>query len=71
MPYVNIKVTREGTAPGASATTSEQKATRQTTGFDLRRDRRSRDRLLERRRRHGPRMEKAACCEQRYLGMNC
>ena len=26
MPYVNIKVTREGTAPGASATTPEQKA---------------------------------------------
>ncbi|MFK3799970.1 MULTISPECIES: tautomerase family protein [unclassified Pseudomonas] len=25
MPYVNIKVTREGTAPGASATTPEQK----------------------------------------------
>lgn len=25
MPYVNIKVTREGTAPGASATTAEQK----------------------------------------------
>lgn len=25
MPYVNIKVTREGTAPGASATTLEQK----------------------------------------------
>lgn len=26
MPYVNIKVTREGTAPGASATTPAQKA---------------------------------------------
>lgn len=26
MPYVNIKVTREGTALGASATTPEQKA---------------------------------------------
>lgn len=26
MPYVNIKVTREGTAPGASTTTPEQKA---------------------------------------------
>ena len=26
MPYVNIKVTREGTAPGASSTTPEQKA---------------------------------------------
>ena len=26
MPYVNIKVTREGTAPGASATPPEQKA---------------------------------------------
>ena len=26
MPYVNIKVTREGTAPAASATTPEQKA---------------------------------------------
>jgi 4-oxalocrotonate tautomerase len=26
MPYVNIKVTREGTAPGATATTPEQKA---------------------------------------------
>jgi 4-oxalocrotonate tautomerase len=25
MPYVNIKVTREGTAPNASATTPEQK----------------------------------------------
>lgn len=25
MPYVNIKVTREGTRPGASATTPEQK----------------------------------------------
>ena len=25
MPYVNIKVTREGTAPGAQATTPEQK----------------------------------------------
>lgn len=25
MPYVNIKVTREGTTPGASATTLEQK----------------------------------------------
>jgi len=25
MPYVNIKVTREGTAPGATATTPEQK----------------------------------------------
>jgi 4-oxalocrotonate tautomerase len=25
MPYVNIKVTREGTAPGATATTAEQK----------------------------------------------
>lgn len=25
MPYVNIKVTREGTTPGASATTAEQK----------------------------------------------
>ena len=25
MPYVNIKVTREGTVPGASATTPEQK----------------------------------------------
>jgi 4-oxalocrotonate tautomerase len=25
MPYVNIKVTREGTTPGASATTPEQK----------------------------------------------
>jgi 4-oxalocrotonate tautomerase len=25
MPYVNIKVTREGTAPGAEATTPEQK----------------------------------------------
>jgi len=25
MPYVNIKVTREGTAPGASGTTPEQK----------------------------------------------
>lgn len=25
MPYVNIKVTREGTSPGASATTPEQK----------------------------------------------
>jgi len=26
MPYVNIKVTREGTAPGAASTTPEQKA---------------------------------------------
>lgn len=26
MPYVNIQVTREGTIPGASATTPEQKA---------------------------------------------
>lgn len=26
MPYVNIKVTREGTTPGATSTTSEQKA---------------------------------------------
>ncbi|AMA58216.1 tautomerase family protein [Bradyrhizobium sp. CCGE-LA001] len=26
MPYVNIKVTREGTSPGATATTPEQKA---------------------------------------------
>jgi 4-oxalocrotonate tautomerase len=26
MPYVNIKVTREGTSPGASSTTPEQKA---------------------------------------------
>jgi 4-oxalocrotonate tautomerase len=26
MPYVNIKVTREGTAPGATSTTAEQKA---------------------------------------------
>lgn len=26
MPYVNIQVTREGTAPGATATTPEQKA---------------------------------------------
>ncbi|WP_431265018.1 tautomerase family protein [Roseateles chitinivorans] len=26
MPYVNIKVTREGTAPGTAATTPEQKA---------------------------------------------
>jgi 4-oxalocrotonate tautomerase len=26
MPYVNIKVTREGTAPGASGPTAEQKA---------------------------------------------
>ena len=25
MPYVNIKVTREGTVPGASSTTPEQK----------------------------------------------
>jgi 4-oxalocrotonate tautomerase len=25
MPYVNIKVTREGTAPGATATTAKQK----------------------------------------------
>jgi 4-oxalocrotonate tautomerase len=25
MPYVNIKVTREGTAPGATCTTPEQK----------------------------------------------
>lgn len=25
MPYVNIQVTREGTAPGATATTPEQK----------------------------------------------
>ena len=25
MPYVNIKVTREGTTPGAQATTPEQK----------------------------------------------
>lgn len=25
MPYVNIKVTREGTVPGATATTAEQK----------------------------------------------
>ncbi len=25
MPYVNIKVTREGTAPGQSATTPDQK----------------------------------------------
>ena len=25
MPYVNIKVTREGTSPGASATTAAQK----------------------------------------------
>lgn len=25
MPYVNIKVTREGTSPGATATTPEQK----------------------------------------------
>ncbi|MBV8625186.1 MAG: 4-oxalocrotonate tautomerase family protein [Herbaspirillum sp.] len=25
MPYVNIKVTREGTSPGASATTEQQK----------------------------------------------
>ncbi|MDL2397810.1 tautomerase family protein [Rhizobium mayense] len=26
MPYVNIQVTREGTAPGATQTTAEQKA---------------------------------------------
>jgi 4-oxalocrotonate tautomerase len=26
MPYVNIQLTREGTAPGAFSTTSEQKA---------------------------------------------
>jgi 4-oxalocrotonate tautomerase len=26
MPYVNIKETREGTSPGASSTTPEQKA---------------------------------------------
>ena len=26
MPYVNIKITREGTSPGATATTAEQKA---------------------------------------------
>ncbi len=26
MPYVNIRVTREGTVPGASATTPEEKA---------------------------------------------
>jgi hypothetical protein len=26
MPYVNIKVTRDGTAPSASSTTPEQKA---------------------------------------------
>jgi len=26
MPYVNIKVTREGTAPGQTGTTPEQKA---------------------------------------------
>jgi len=26
MPYVNIKVTREGTAPGQTSTTPEQKA---------------------------------------------
>lgn len=26
MPYVDIKVTREGTAPGAASTTPEQKA---------------------------------------------
>jgi 4-oxalocrotonate tautomerase len=26
MPYVNIKVTREGTSPGATATTPAQKA---------------------------------------------
>ena len=26
MPYVNIKITREGTSPGATATTPEQKA---------------------------------------------
>lgn len=26
MPYVNIKVTREGTQPGQTATTAEQKA---------------------------------------------
>jgi 4-oxalocrotonate tautomerase len=26
MPYVNIKVTREGTSPGATSTTPEQKA---------------------------------------------
>ena len=26
MPYVNIKVTREGTVPGAAGTTPEQKA---------------------------------------------
>ncbi|MDL2407788.1 4-oxalocrotonate tautomerase family protein [Rhizobium calliandrae] len=26
MPYVNIQVTREGTAPGATRTTAEQKA---------------------------------------------
>jgi 4-oxalocrotonate tautomerase len=26
MPYVNIKVTREGTTPGATGTTAEQKA---------------------------------------------
>ncbi len=26
MPYVNIKVTREGTSPGATGTTAEQKA---------------------------------------------
>ena len=26
MPYVNIKVTREGTAPGRTSTTPEQKA---------------------------------------------
>lgn len=26
MPYVNVKITREGTSPGASATTREQKA---------------------------------------------
>lgn len=26
MPYVNIKVTREGTAPGATETTPQQKA---------------------------------------------
>jgi hypothetical protein len=27
MPYVNIKVTREGTSPGATATTPAQKGT--------------------------------------------
>lgn len=27
MPYVNIKVTREGTTPGATETTPQQKAT--------------------------------------------